>query len=100
MDDVERAAVLTQPGMQQAVDVLLADGTVAAIRRLLPTDREALVALHEAASDESLRRRFFTGGRTAGKTYAEHLCDEAGRSSGVIALAAFLADELVAWAPS
>ena len=87
---------MTQPVAAQAVDVLLADGTVASIRPLLPSDREAVVALHDAASDENLRRRFFTVSRTAGRTYAEHLCAEAGGSSGVIALAAFVADELVA----
>ena len=88
-----RITLTTEP---QAVDVLLADGTVARIRPLLPTDRGDLIDLHEAASDESLRRRFFTVSRTAGRTYAEHLSDEASGSSGVIALAAFVGEELVA----
>jgi RimJ/RimL family protein N-acetyltransferase len=80
----------------RAVDVLLADGTIGRIRPLLPTDRAALISLHCAASDESVRRRFFTVNRTAGRTYAEHLSDAADGPSEVLALAAFVADELVA----
>jgi acyl-CoA synthetase (NDP forming)/GNAT superfamily N-acetyltransferase len=94
--DTTRDSRFTRSAVPQAVDVLLADGTVGRIRSLLPTDRAALIRLHEAASDESLRRRFFTVSRTAGRTYAEHLCDEANGSSEVIALTAFVADELVA----
>lgn len=80
----------------RAVDVLLADGTIGRIRPLLPTDRAALISLHCAASDESVRRRFFTVNRNAGRTYAEHLSDAADGPSEVLALAAFVADELVA----
>ena len=96
MTTVGTTRAQTPAQLHEAVDVLLADGTVGCIRPLLPSDRAALIGLHEAASDESLRRRFFSVNRSAGRTYAEHLCEEAGGSSEVTALAAFVADELVA----
>lgn len=56
-------------------DVLLSDGSVAVVRGLLPDDHDALAALHEAASLDSLRMRFFATGRKAGHDYVEHLFD-------------------------
>lgn len=53
--------------------MLLADGTIAVIRALSPDDRAALDLLHEAASDESLRWRFFAVSRQAGHAYVEHV---------------------------
>jgi ribosomal protein S18 acetylase RimI-like enzyme/predicted CoA-binding protein len=77
-----------------SVDVLLVDGTVATIRPLLPTDRLAVIGLHEAASDDSLRSRFFTVSRIACRTYAEHLCATTD-GPRPFSLAAFVSDELV-----
>ena len=56
-------------------DVLLTDGSVGVVRRVLPGDHAGLAALHEGASLTSLRRRFFTEGRKAGQDYVEHLFD-------------------------
>lgn len=66
----------TAPGSvhePRPADVLLADGTIAVIRALRPDDRAALDLLHEAASDESLRWRFFAVSRQAGHAYVEHI---------------------------
>ena len=56
-----------------AADVLLADGSIAVIRGLLPEDREALDELHEHASDDSIRFRFFAPSRTAGHDYVARM---------------------------
>ncbi len=56
-------------------DVLLTDGTVAVIRGLRPGDRPGLDRLHEEASLESLRMRFFAVGHKAGTDYVAHLAD-------------------------
>ena len=54
-------------------DVLLADGSIAVIRPLLPDDGPALHELHEQVSDEAIRMRFFTTGRHAAHTYVDHV---------------------------
>ena len=54
-------------------DVLLADGSVAVIRPLRDGDRDGLRALHDEASDDSFRLRFFATGRKAGRDYVDHL---------------------------
>ncbi|MEO5665446.1 MAG: GNAT family N-acetyltransferase [Nocardioides sp.] len=59
-------------------DVLLADGRIAAIRPMVPADREGLMALHDAAGDESLRLRFFALNRDASRHYVDHLVDHTG----------------------
>ena len=59
-------------------DVLLADGSVAVVRSLLPGDRDGLERLHAGASDASLRLRFFATGRKAGQDYVDHLFDHTG----------------------
>jgi acyl-CoA synthetase (NDP forming)/GNAT superfamily N-acetyltransferase len=54
-------------------DVLLADGTVAVIRSLRADDRDAVLALHESVSVDTLRLRFFSPSRDAGRLYVDHL---------------------------
>ncbi len=54
-------------------DVLLADGTIAVIRPLEPSDAEQLHQLHDQLSEASLRLRFFAVGRAAPQEYADHL---------------------------
>jgi acyl-CoA synthetase (NDP forming)/GNAT superfamily N-acetyltransferase len=76
-------------------DVLLADGTVAVVRPVLPGDRAGLDDLHEGASLASLRLRFFATGRKAGHDYVEHLFDEAA-APGVTALVVTVRGRIVA----
>ena len=66
------------PGGLPAADVLLADGTVASIRGVRPTDRPGLEALHDEASAASLRLRFFATSRRAGHDYVAHLFEGGG----------------------
>ncbi|MGJ0558330.1 GNAT family N-acetyltransferase [Methylocystis sp.] len=54
-------------------DVLLADGTIATISRLVPSDAPEVLSLHESVSDDASRLRFFTVSRRAGAAYASHL---------------------------
>lgn len=54
-------------------DVLLADGSIAVIRSLRPEDRAELDALHGAASDDSIRWRFFGLSRKTAHDYVAHL---------------------------
>lgn len=54
-------------------DVLLADGSIALVRELRPDDGEALHALHERVSQDNLRLRFFTVGRSAAHHYVDHV---------------------------
>ncbi len=65
-------------------DVLLADGTVAVVRGLLSEDREALLDLHEHVSEDTLRLRFFTTSRDAGRRYVAHLFDDANLQSAAL----------------
>ena len=58
-----------------AADVLLADGSVAVVRGVLAGDHAGLAALHEGASQTSLRLRFFSVGSKPGHDYVEHLFD-------------------------
>jgi acyl-CoA synthetase (NDP forming)/GNAT superfamily N-acetyltransferase len=70
-----------------AADVLLADGTIAVIRTLRPDDREAVLDLHENVSQDTLRLRFFTANRNAGRDYVAHLFDDANsKSAALVAL--------------
>ncbi|GAB3766943.1 acyl-CoA synthetase (NDP forming)/GNAT superfamily N-acetyltransferase [Nocardioides ginsengisegetis] len=78
-----------------AVDVLLADGTIATIRRVVPSDHEGLLALHDHLAEENLRMRFFGLNRAAGHDYAEHLAAAVG-STEVLALVALVGGDLVA----
>ncbi len=75
-------------------DVLLADGSVAAVRPIRPADKEALRALHDALSEESKRFRYFS--------YHPVISEEELESSVTVdyvsrlALVALLAGDLVA----
>ena len=50
----------------EPADVLLADGTIAVIRPLRDDDLDAVLALHEYVSEDTLRLRFFSANRAAG----------------------------------
>ncbi|WP_170286213.1 GNAT family N-acetyltransferase [Nocardioides rubriscoriae] len=78
-----------------ASDVLLSDGSIAAIRPLRPGDRAAVEALHEGISAASTRYRFFTTGRATGVKYVDHLYSDA---SAEIALVALVGGRVVALA--
>ena len=54
-------------------DVLLADGSIATIRSLAPTDGRGLHRLHQGLSEHSLRLRFFSIGRRTPHKYVDHL---------------------------
>lgn len=58
----------------EPVPVTTGDGTPLVLRPLRPDDRDALRAGIDAMSDESLYRRFFTGGRP-GEVVIRHLLD-------------------------
>ncbi|QBR93879.1 bifunctional GNAT family N-acetyltransferase/acetate--CoA ligase family protein [Nocardioides euryhalodurans] len=74
-----------------AADVLLTDGTVAVLRPLAAEDLPAVRALHDRASDESLRLRFFAAGRRPAQVYVDHLL----ASGTTTALVAELGGEVV-----
>ena len=57
----------------EPADVLLADGTIAVIRSLHEDDRDAVLELHESVSVDTLRLRFFSPSREAGRLYVDHL---------------------------
>lgn len=59
----------------EPADVLLADGTIAVIRSLRADDRDAVLALHESVSVDTLRLRFFSPSREAGRQYVDHVFD-------------------------
>lgn len=77
----------------QVADVLLADGSIASIRRLRPEDADQLFALHDQVSDEATRMRFFNVNRHSGHAYAARLL--AASPESTIALVAHLHGELV-----
>src|SRR5674536_366341 len=54
-------------------DALLADGSVVTIRPAAAADRDALRALHEGLSPESLYLRFFSVSRQAALEYVDRL---------------------------
>ncbi|MCX6395799.1 MAG: GNAT family N-acetyltransferase [Propionibacteriales bacterium] len=61
---------------QSHADVLLADGSIASISRLVPEDATELFALHDSVSDDAARMRFFTANRRTGHVYATRLLAE------------------------
>jgi acyl-CoA synthetase (NDP forming)/GNAT superfamily N-acetyltransferase len=68
-------------------DVLMADGGIALIRPLRHDDRDGLLELHESVSVDTLRLRFFSVSRTAGRDYVNHLFEPANTgSTGLVAL--------------
>ena len=84
-------------GVLPAADVLLADGTVAVIRAVRPEDRPGLEALHDEASDASLRLRFFATSHRAGRDYVAHLF-ESGGADTIASLVATVQGRVVALA--
>lgn len=75
-------------------DVLMADGVIAVIRPLREDDRETLLSLHESVSEDTLRLRFFTPSRNAGRAYVAHLFDP--ENTGSAALVALVRGRLAA----
>ena len=63
----------TRDWSAEPADVLLADGTIAVIRSLHEDDRDAVLELHESVSVDTLRLRFFSPSREAGRRYVDHL---------------------------
>jgi acyl-CoA synthetase (NDP forming)/GNAT superfamily N-acetyltransferase len=82
--------------LPRPADVLLSDGRIAVIRPVTDSDRDGLIALHDAAGDESLRLRFFGPGRAAAHAYVEHLM--AGSGDTVASLVATVGGSIVAMA--
>ena len=80
------------PPAPPSADVLLSDGEVAVLRPLEAADLPAVRALHDRASDESLRMRFFAVGRAPARAYVDHLVT----SETTTALLAELGGEVVA----
>jgi acyl-CoA synthetase (NDP forming)/GNAT superfamily N-acetyltransferase len=78
------------------VPVLLADGTIAHIRRVHRKDVERLIALHAGSSDTSIYHRFFALSRRLGEEYVRRLCAEP--ELGNHALLAEIGSEVVALA--
>jgi len=66
------------------VQVLLTDGSIATIRSVRPADREALYALHDHASDEAIRLRFFTVARPAAHHYVDVVCAPTTRTTALV----------------
>jgi len=75
-------------------EVLLSDGGVAQIRPLELRDGPGLRELHESASDDALRLRFFSSGPGAGRTYVERVLG----SPDTLALVALVDERVVALA--
>ena len=66
----------TDPGTSsRRVDVLLSDGSVAAVRPAVPDDFVGVLELHRHAVDGSRGTRFFTPSRSLAEQYAKHLVD-------------------------
>ena len=73
MTDEATPTVAPRDWSAEPADVLLADGTVAVIRSLREDDRDAVLELHESVSVDTLRLRFFSPSREAGRRYVDHL---------------------------
>ena len=76
-----------------ASDVLTTDGAVARLRPVAAYDGDALRALHDRASDEDVRFRFFSANRRSGDSYVDHVLLSLDRT---LALVAVVADRVVA----
>jgi acyl-CoA synthetase (NDP forming)/ribosomal protein S18 acetylase RimI-like enzyme len=87
--------VRPEPGRYE-VPVLLADGTIAHIRRVRSEDVDRLITLHAASSDTSIYHRFFALNRRLGEDYVRRLCAEP--ELGNRALLAEIGGEVVALA--
>lgn len=66
--------------------VLLANGTAALLRRLVPRDRDAVAELFESCSEANLYTRFFTVGHAMVARHVDHLCGPASRAVSYVAL--------------
>ncbi|TQK71314.1 bifunctional GNAT family N-acetyltransferase/acetate--CoA ligase family protein [Nocardioides sp. SLBN-35] len=75
-------------------EVLLSDGGLAQIRPLERRDGPGLHALHESASSDALRLRFFSGGPRAARMYVDRVLG----SSDTMALVALVGERVVALA--
>lgn len=75
-------------------EVLLSDGALAQIRPLEHRDGPGVHALHERASDDALRLRFFSGGPRAARMYVDRVLD----SPDTMALVALMGERVVALA--
>ncbi|HEY7043404.1 MAG TPA: GNAT family N-acetyltransferase [Nocardioidaceae bacterium] len=73
-------------------EAFLAEGSVAEVRSVEPSDKEGLLRLHAQASDESIRRRFFALNRDQAARYVEHVCSG---ESDTISLVAVLNGQIV-----
>ena len=67
--------VMTIAADAPPADVLLADGSIAVVRPLLPEDAAALHELHDQVSDDAVRLRFFTTSRHAAHAYVDHVVE-------------------------
>lgn len=85
-----------RPARPRPADVLLADGRIAAIRPMVPDDRDGLLALHDSVGDDSLRMRFFVVNRAGSHTYVDHLISGSGDT--VATLVATIGETIVALA--
>ena len=66
--------------------VLLADGELAEIRSLRQGDRAEVRRLHETASDETIRRRFFVMNRGLAARFVDHIFDVSAPGWSLVAL--------------
>lgn len=82
------SAAIETPGthpMSSSADVLLTDGAVVTIRAVEPSDEAALAALYERTSPQSLRLRFFSFSRYAGKQDIERMLHPRSRDHEAVA---------------
>jgi acyl-CoA synthetase (NDP forming)/RimJ/RimL family protein N-acetyltransferase len=82
-----------QTDQEAAVHVLLADGTVAALRDPTPADEDAVRRMHDELSPDSAHLRFFGASRSAGAWVARRVCRPPGPEHG--AVLAVLGDRVV-----
>lgn len=81
------------PVTRPCADVLMSDGRRARIRPPVDGDREELLALHDELDDETLRLRFFTLNRSAGRHYVDHVLG--GRPGPLVSLVATVDGRIV-----
>ena len=64
---------------------LLADGSTAIVRTVVPADRESLLQLHDEASDTSIYFRFFSVSRSLAETFVDRVCSSSDSTWSVVA---------------
>jgi acyl-CoA synthetase (NDP forming)/GNAT superfamily N-acetyltransferase len=67
-------------------DVLLADGRIAHLRSVRPTDLSGLLDLHDHANMDNIYRRFFSANRGLARSFVSHVCDPASPTSALVAI--------------